>query len=152
MDEETKSQEPSEEISKGAVTPELREQAGTAPIRGRRASFSAIRRQLEEADLKSPAVSKLLLDMLEEAETCRDEYKSYIDAFHAADKRASVLGEKLNRDRSVEVFFGVGVGLGGAIVGLSPFFWAKSSGYGFICLVVGFALIIGASIGRVIKK
>lgn len=156
MDEESKNQEPSEGISKAVSAQESPERIDTAPPRSRRPSFGGIRRQLADADFDDPAVSKavskLLLDMLEEAETNRDEYKSYVEAFHQADKRAAILGEKLLKDKSLDVFFGVGVGLGGAIVGLSPFFWVKEGLYGGICLVVGLALIIGSYIGRVVRK
>ena len=152
MNEEDISQEPTEDVAAGKPAMEADEDAGTAPARSRRPSFGGIRRQLTEAELASPAIQKLLLDMLEETEASRDEYKSYIEAYHAADKRAGILGEKLNRDRAVDVFFGVGVGLGGTILGLSPFLWEKGIVYGVISLIIGVAIIIGASIGRLVKQ
>jgi len=152
MDEETKLQELNEEIGKGVSGPDIAEKEGLTPPRSRRPSFGGIRRQLTDDELQSSGINKLLLDILEEAEASRDEYRSYLDAYHAADKRAAVLGEKLNKERAIDVFFGVGVGLGGAILGLSPFFMDKGIIYGVICLIIGFCLIIGTSIGRVVKK
>ena len=90
--------------------------------------------------------------MLEDAETERDDLKSYIDAFHNADKRAAVLAEQLLRNRSVEVFFGVGISLGGAIMGLSPFFWELDRSYGATCLILGFLIVVGAAVGRAVKR
>jgi hypothetical protein len=154
MSEEEKNTEASEHMEGQRVVPpsEAEESGATAPPRSRRPSFGAIRRQLTETELQSPAVQKLLLDMLEEAEASRDEYKSYVEAFHAADKRAAVLGEKLSATRSVDVFFAVGLGLGGAILGLSPFFWGQGTLYGVLCLIVGFGLIGGATAGRLVKR
>ncbi len=152
MEEETKNQGPSEETEQSVPEPASTEIVGTAPSRSRRPSFGGLRRQLTNEELQSPGIPKLLLDMLEEAETSRDEYKSYVDAYHAADKRAEVLGEKVNRDTAINIFFGVGVGLGGSIVGLSPFFWEKGALYGSICLLIGIGLIIGATFGRIVKQ
>jgi len=120
--------------------------------RGKMTSFVGIRRQLTEDELKSPAVQKLLLDMLEEAAADRDEYKAYVEAFHEADKRASVFSERLNADKSIEVFFGFGMGIGGILCGFAPVFWTIHSSYGIMCLVVGASLILTACIGRLVKR
>lgn len=151
---EEKSTEPSEhtEAEPAASSSEVEQPGGTAPPQSRRPSFGGVRRQLTEVELQTPAVPKLLLDILEEAEASRDEYKSYVGAFHAADKRAAVVGEKLSASRSVDVFFGVGVGLGGAILGLAPFFWGQGTLYGVLCVIVGFGLIGGATAGRLVKQ
>ena len=94
----------------------------------------------------------MLLDMLEETENQAETLKSFVINYYEADKRAAILSEKLNADRSIEIFFGVGVGLGGAILGLSPFFWELGIGYGLFCIILGVCLIIGAGIGRAVKK
>jgi hypothetical protein len=120
--------------------------------KSRRASLGSVRRQLTDDELKSPAVQKLLMDILEEVEQARDEYKSYVNAFHSADKRAAVLGEKLNLDRSVEITFGVGTGLGGAILGIATYLWDKDPLAGVLAAVIGLGLIIGASIVRAVKR
>lgn len=152
MNEDENSQEPSDEIADSAIQPKPDENSGTAPSRSRRPSFGGIRRQLTDTELASPAVQKLLLDILEDTEADKDEYKGYVDAYHAADKRAAVLGEKLNTNRAVDIFFGIGVGLGGTIIGLATFFWGNDKLYGILCLVVGFLMITGAIVGKIVKK
>lgn len=119
---------------------------------GRRISLSKVRRQLTDEELSSPGVQKLILDILEEAETERDNLKSFVSAYYEADKKSAIFAEKLVKDNKIDVFFGVGVGLGGAILGLTPFLGKTETLYGVICAIVGLALIIGSSIGRLIKK
>lgn len=119
---------------------------------GRRLSLSKVRRQLTDEELSSPGIQKLLLDILEEAENERDNLKNYVSSYYEADKKAAVLGEKLVKDKKIDVFFGVGVGLGGAILGLIPFLGKDEPLYGLICGIIGLALIIGSSIGRLIIK
>lgn len=119
---------------------------------GRRMSFSNLRRQLTDEELSSPGVQKLLLDMLEEAEDECDSLKSYVDKYYSADKKTAVLNEKLNKDNKIDVFFGVGVGLGGAILGLIPFLGEDKTLYGIVSAVIGLTLIIGSSIGRLLKN
>jgi len=118
---------------------------------GRRKSFSNIRRQMTDEELSSPGVQKLLIDMLEESESECENLKNYVSSYHVADKRAAILGERLTKDNKIDIFFGVGVGLGGAILGLIPFFSDDKPLYGVVCGFVGFALVIGATIGRIKK-
>lgn len=127
------------------------EKKTTAPS-GRRQSLQNVLRQLTNEELSQSGTQKMLLDMLEEAENDREILKSFVTNFHEADKKAAILSEKLNADRSIEIFFGTGVGLGGAIFGLGPYFWDKGITYGIICLILGILLIVGSSIGRAIKK
>jgi hypothetical protein len=118
----------------------------------RRLSLTNVRRPLTDEELANPGVQKMLLDILEEAESERDNNKAYIASFYEADKKAAVLGERLLKDKKIDVFFGAGVGLGGAILGLSPFFGQLNVLYGVICGFIGLALITASSIGRAIKK
>ncbi len=122
------------------------------PASGRRAAFRDVRRQLTDEELKNPGVQKLLLDMLQETDDEREGLRYYVDRFHEADKTAAVLREEVKTHTAIEVFFGVGVGLGGAIIGLAPFFWGTKQEYGVITGIVGLGLMIGSTIGRVVKK
>lgn len=122
------------------------------PASGRRAAFRDVRRQLTDEELKSSGVQKLLLDMLQDADDEREMLRSYVSLFHDADKTAAVLSEHVKTQTSVEVFFGVGVGLGGAIIGLAPFLWAFKPEYGIITGLVGLGLMIGATSGRIVKR
>ena len=126
----------------------------TMPTTGRQA-FRDIRRQLTDAELANPGVQKIILDDFERAELRCVEMEAYVDRFHAADKRAGVLEEKLRTERALEVFFGLGTGFGGAIVGLAPFLFELFDDNkipGIVALVLGAGMIAGASIGRAIKR
>ena len=118
---------------------------------GRRQSFSKVRRQMTDEELSSAGLQKLLIDMLEESENECANLKNYVSSYHGADKRAAILGERLLKDNKIDIFFGVGVGLGGAILGLIPFFADDKPLYGVICGFVGLALVTGATIGRIKK-
>ncbi|HMO52578.1 MAG TPA: hypothetical protein PKE26_15290 [Kiritimatiellia bacterium] len=130
----------------------LPERVNTTQPKSKRASLGSVRRPLTEDELKSSAVQKILIDILEDAESGRDEYKAYVDAFHGADKRAAILAEKLNLDHSVEITFGVGIALGGVIMGLAPYLWGVDKLAGLISAMIGLCLIIGASVARAIKR
>ncbi len=121
---------------------------------GRRLAFENIKRQLSEADLTNPGTQKLILEMLMTAEADRDECEQYIPKFHEADKRAAILEEKLKTNKVNEVMFGVGVGVGCAIIGLAPTFWnnAAAPSQGPLCLIIGVLLTLGAAIGRIVFK
>jgi VIT1/CCC1 family predicted Fe2+/Mn2+ transporter len=120
-----------------------------APTTGRRAAFQDIKRELTDAELANPGTQKLLLEMLFTAEAERDEYKTYIGMYYNAEKRASVLEERSKKNKTNETLFAVGVGVGGAIIGLAPAFWSPQNLNGPICLVVGGVLVIGATLGRI---
>ena len=95
---------------------------------------------------------KWLLSTLEESDERCARLSEFEDRFHDADKRAAILEEKLRTDRTLEACVGVGFALGGAIVGLTPFFWEFDMLYGIVTLAVGVLLIAGALVVRVMKK
>ena len=121
------------------------------PAIGKRPAFQDMRRQLTPEELASPGVQKILYDDLEQCEADREELKVYVKAYYDADKRAAVLLEKMKTVNTIEVFFGVGVGLGGSVLGLAPFFWEMGTGYGVAALIIGLSMTIGACVGRLIK-
>lgn len=133
-----------------ATVPTAKGQPGTALPSGRRQAFRDVRRQLTDDDLQSPGVHKLILDELERAETECDQYRAYLERYHEADRKAAVLEEKLRPSRAVDVLFGVGVGVGSAIMGLAPTFWMVQP-LGQLCLAVGAVLVVGATIGKLTK-
>jgi hypothetical protein len=123
----------------------------TVATTGKRQAFRQIRRELKEGDLASSGVQKLLLEELERADAECEILKGYIQRYHDADKRAAVLEEKLRAQTAFEILFGVGVGLGCGIVGLAPLFWDTSS-KGPITLGVGILLVLGSTLGRLVKR
>ena len=90
--------------------------------------------------------------MLEEAENECVNLKVYVSSYYASDKESAILAEKLAKDNQIEVFFGVGVGLGGVILGLIPLFGKVETLYGVICGIIGLVLVMGSSIGRLLKR
>lgn len=118
---------------------------------GRRQAFRDLRRQLSDADLTTPGVPKLLLDEIEKLEAELDQLRGYVERYHAANTRACVLEADVRTVRAIEVLFAVGVGLGGAILGLAPYFWTLEA-RGGLCLAIGIVLIAGACVGRLVKK
>ena len=126
----------------------------TTSVTGRRPAFQDLKRELSDKDLASPGTQKLLLEMLVSAETERDEYKTYVTKFYETDKQNGVLSEKIKTNKINEIMFGVGVGLGGAIIGLAPLLWSTdpSDHKGPITLATGVVLTLGATLGRVIYK
>jgi hypothetical protein len=118
---------------------------------GKRQAFRDIRRQLQEQELSNPGVQKLLLEELETADSRCEVLEGYVDRFHESDKRAAVLEEKLRTQTAFEILFGVGVGLGCAIIGLAPLFW-DSTVKGPIILAVGVLLVAGSAAARIVKQ
>jgi len=123
----------------------------SVPPSGKRQAFRDIRRQLTDTDLTSPGVQMLILDELERAESQCELLQVFVDRYHDADKRAAVLEERGRTARSVELLFGVGVGVGCAIIGLAPFFW-NNRAQGVLTLIVGAVLVAGAVIARSVKR
>jgi hypothetical protein len=122
-----------------------------APTEGRRQAFQDIKRQLTPGELANTGTQKLILEMLLASERQCDELKEYVENYHVADKKVGVLEEKLKTNKVNEIMFGVGVGVGCAIIGLAPYFW-DDKGKGPLVLAVGLALTIGAAIGRIVFK
>lgn len=155
MSEETKL-EPIESIEQiKDTTPSIAKQTGQesgVPTTGARLALSDIKKELSDDEMTQSGVVKLLLEMLQESDNDRERLKPFINQFYFADKNAAVLMEKLKTNKSIEVFFGVGVGLGGVIIGLSPFFGTLKPFYGFIAGIIGFLLILGAVVGKLVKK
>ncbi len=73
-----------------------------------------------------------------------------MERFHEADKRAAVLEERGRTQTTIEILFGVGVGLGGAIMGVAPAFWNNQPA-GWLALVLGVFLIAGSTVARIKK-
>lgn len=117
---------------------------------GKRQAFSNIRRQLSEIDLASPGVQKMLLEELDRAESQCEVAEGFRERFHAADKEAAVLREKLKTVTAMEVFFGLGVAIGSIMIGLAPYFWDQKA-KGVLTLAIGTVVLIGSAVARKIK-
>lgn len=127
------------------------ESVAPTPLSSRRQVFGELRRALSEDDLSSSGVHKMLLDELERAEAECALLSAYVERYHEADKRAAVLEERARPQTALEIAFGAGLGLGGAIIGLAPLFWTDQP-KGWIALLVGLLMMVAATIARAVKK
>lgn len=125
--------------------------ADGSPTTGKRLALRKLRRELSDDDLKSPGVQKMLLDDLERADADCETFRAYIPLYHEADKRAAVLNERLRTHTALEVMFGVGVAIGGALIGLAPTFW-DTQPQGYLAVGLGAVLLVGAAVGRLVKR
>lgn len=125
--------------------------SSTVSPTGRRLAFQDIKRQLTEAELQNTGTQKMILELLLTTEAERDDLKNYVPKYYEADKRVGILEEKLKTNKTNEITFGVGIGVGMAIIGLAPFFW-DDKGHGWLVLVVGAILTIGAIFSRIFNK
>jgi len=122
-----------------------------APISGKRQAFDDVLVPLTPKDLADPGTQKLILHMLQQARTDADQAEGYILRFYDADKRAAILQEKLDSSNKIskttEIAVMTGTTLGGALIGMASYFWAKSQpdlGAGVFVLVIGVFLLGGA--------
>ena len=97
--------------------------------------------------------------MLQRSQGDCDEVEADLERFHEADKRASILQEKLDSAKKIsnatEIAVIVGTTMGGALVGLGTYFWGKKEPdiySGWIAILVGVVLIIGAVAVKIAKK
>lgn len=123
----------------------------SVPASGRRQAFRDIRRQLTDEDLANPGVQRIILDELERADEQCEVLQTYVNRFHDADKRAAILEVSARNQRAIDVFFGVGVGLGGTLMGLAASVW-QEGWLGLIVLAVGIVLVLGAVVARAVKR
>jgi VIT1/CCC1 family predicted Fe2+/Mn2+ transporter len=93
---------------------------------------------------------KLIIDRLYAAEAHRDEYKQFVTAYYASNNQVGMLKVELRTNLANEIMFGAGLTLGGAVIGLVPYFWAKDNDHlaGGICIAGAILLFVGAIVGR----
>jgi len=114
-------------------------------------ALSGVRRDCTDEELSSPGARKLLLDRLDQTEIQVVELKEFRDRFYEADKQVAVLTERTKSNTAAEILYGVALAVGAIFVGLSPSAW-KSQPFGWLSLLVGAALMIGAVISKVVRK
>lgn len=139
-DSDRPDQEPSETA---AVVPETGAKS--------RRSFSNLRRELTDEELGAPAVQRLLLDDLDRLERDVTEQSQYRTRFHEADKRASVLEEKLKRWGATEIVHGLCLTAGSVLIGYAPAVW-NSGHVGYVLLAIGSTLVVGGVIAKARQK
>lgn len=111
--------------------------------------YSQISRQISEADLDSPVIKRILLSEVDKLQYRIANLENTEEQFHVVDKERAVLLEKIKALSSQEVLYGFCLTVGSIIIGLSSIVW--SDGYGWIPIVVGASLVVGAVLSKVIK-
>src|SRR5271157_3728241 len=93
--------------------------------------FRSVSQELSDTDLKDPGLQKMLLAEIERIDSECVNLKGYVERFNEADKERAVLQEKLRTVTSIEVVFGAGMGIGGAMMGLGLSFPENARTYGY---------------------
>ncbi|WP_287591786.1 hypothetical protein ACS18Q_17510 [Vibrio sp. Vf1514] len=117
----------------------------------KRRSFTKLRRELEEEELNSPAVQKLLIDEIERLERENIDLVNYQDKYYQVDKAKAVLDQKLKTSISQEIISGVCMTVGAASLGYAPTLWAHQPS-GWIAIIFGGVLIVGGIIAKAVKS
>jgi hypothetical protein len=102
--------------------------------------------------MASPGVVKLLIEQIDRADGDCEFYRAYVERFHVANTNASVFEERLKTVTAVGIMFGVGVGLGCALLSLAPCVFDKQPIAAWLTGAIGGVLVIGTSIGRGMKR
>jgi hypothetical protein len=111
--------------------------------------FINIKRDLNEDDLKAPAVQRLLLSDNDKLEHQVHRLEIIEEKFHIIDKECAVLKEKLNQNTAFEIIFTTCIAVGSAICGISSIFWSQN---GYILLLIGLGLTFGGVLAKILKK
>lgn len=81
--------------------------------------LSNLNRSLNELELKSSGVQKLLLSQLDDFEACKQRLKDVETQFHDRDKKCAVYEERFSNNNSKEIFYSSLLVIGPALIGLS---------------------------------
>lgn len=122
-----------------------------APAPKGRQSLARVRRELDEAELASPAVQRLLVDEIERLERACIEAEGYRDRFHGADKLVAVQEERLKRSLGADIVFGASLSIGSGALAYAPTLWNHQPS-GWIVLIMGGVLLIGGIAFRVVQR
>jgi hypothetical protein len=106
---------------------------------------------LTDDELSSPAIQRLLLDELDRLEREVSEQSQFRDRYHEADKRASVLEEKVKHWEATEIAHILCLTAGSALIGYAPSVWDHPP-VGYLAIAIGAVLVIGAVIAKTRNK
>lgn len=122
-----------------------------AALKGiKRRSFSKLRRELDEDELNTPAVQKLLIDDIERLERENNELVDYRDRYYQANTEKAVLNQKLRSSISQEIVSVVCMTVGAAALGYAPALWSNQPA-GWIAIAFGGVLILGGILAKAVR-
>ena len=132
------------------------DEAGSKPITPEEApkshrALSRLKRELSDDELASPGVLKLLLDLLERAESENAELRSLREKYHQAEKRNGVLEEKLKTNTAVDAISMGCLAVGGAALGYAPSIWSSQL-MGLIALLFGIVVTGVGIAAKVVRR
>ncbi|HOD79716.1 MAG TPA: hypothetical protein PKI10_15785 [Syntrophorhabdus sp.] len=125
--------------------------AGLLPETKPASALSGISRSLTEDELSSSGARKLIIDRLDKAEMEIIQLREFEAKYHDADKQVAILTEKAAKTNSFEFLYGATLVLGSIFAGLSPSVWDKQP-YGWLSLLAGIGLVIGAVVTKGVRK
>lgn len=82
-------------------------------------AFSNLSRSLNEANLKNPAVGKLLLEKIDILSSEKIVLEGFRDKFYDADKRVGILEEKSQSQNKFQILYSACLTMGGTVFGIA---------------------------------
>ena len=131
--------------------PQEIESSGIGAVPKTRRAFSKLATELSQEELESSGVQKLLLAEITRLEQENFRLASFQNQFHESDKERATLKERGRKSTFLEILYSLGLTLGAALVGLTPFFNAAGAN-GWITLVIGAVMILGSVVARLVRK
>jgi hypothetical protein len=122
----------------------------TPQIKRRRRSFGNVRRELNEDELDTSGVQKMLLDELDRLESAELDLKSTSEKYHEANTKLAVATEKLKTHNAFDIMSTGTVAVGSLLFG-AAFNWQNDTTLFWILSVLGIFLVIVGVIAKVIR-
>jgi len=120
------------------------------PAKGRQ-SFTGIRRNLSDSELKSPGVQKMLLDDVDRLEQEVTELKGFRDRYYEAARKSAVLEVKRKTSNAIETVHVACLAIGSVAIAFAPTIWADQP-HAEILLGGGIVLLLGALLAKWIQR
>ena len=127
------------------------ETAQPVAARKTRQAYSKVRRELNEEEMLTPAVHRLLVNDIDRLEEEVGDLRHFRDDFYKCAEERAVLKGARNQQLAVQIVKDVCFATGGWLTGMSQGLW-NNPPYGTVVLLTGFALIICGIVCRIVEK
>ena len=118
--------------------------------KGRRA-FRGLRRELSEDELSNTGTLRMILDQHDQLVEENDDLRRVRERFHACNREAAVLRERLKKSNAHDIVLGATLAGGSLVLGYLPSLWSTQP-TGLIALVVGTTLVVGSVVARLVLR
>lgn len=113
-------------------------------------AFSKINRELVEADLKNPSISRVLLEQIDTLKGDKIELSGFREKFHEVDKKAAVLEVQASGESKFQILYSLCLTIGGIVFGVA---FTTQNETRYVLIASGLALlIIGAILSFFLNK